>query len=534
MRAHDENVLAVMHALAEVSSDASVDMLEAAVKRMLVGLERKFHFRRTALVCLNPEDWSIEHVFTARGREAATWLAGDFVSELQGIPRSSLNPAFLRSADPDANGRRYIQLKRNVPFKALGSIVIPHDGLAVMLVAEARLACRRTPVDSQALRLATELLALTIEKRAGSIELERRTRRIEGDRAVQIADGVGHELNNNLTAILGYGEMAAEAAPPSSPMHAYVEEILDAGRRAKLVVDGILRPDRAQKDTAMAFNAVEATAAIVPVLRMSLVASIRLHINLPSSGLTIAGSPVDFGQVLINFCRDAGKVVGSGAQLRLVVEEFEQRIDRPLSHGQLYPRKYVRISIIDMGGDCTGPLCATGTVQSGKAIGVSSAHKVSRSLDGAMHVRGNTGKGTRLELFFPCVDASLIPTSSGFAAGGDDAGKGERIAVIDPDSESRSVWEERAAASGYEPVGFHGIADLVDWCYRHGVQPDAVLVHDRGGAADTGKMEAWLSSEVAWTYINDGASSLRKEQQAIDRQGLLGKLVSTPDLARPI
>lgn len=534
MKTYNKDALAVTHALTEVTPDASIDMVRAAVERVLVGLEGKFHFKRATLVCLNPEDWSIEHVFTARGPEAATLLARDFVSELQGMRYSPQGLHPWRGVDRDASScqGRYIQLRRN--FRTLASIVTPHDWLSVMLVVESRQAFQKTSADMQILRLATELLAFTIEKRMRSIEPKEREWPREGAREAGLADGVGHELNNNLTAILGYAEMAAEAALPTSAMHAYVEEILDAGRRAKLVVDGILRPDRARINTAMAFDAVEAIATIVPVLRMSLMASVRLHVDLPSSGLAIAGSPVDFGQVLIGFCRDAGQAIGSGGQLRLAVEEFEQRIDRSLSHGQLYPRKYVRISIIEVGGEFAEPLHVVDTVQGGKAVEVSTAHRAIRSLGGAMHVRANTGKGTRLELFFPCVDTPAISTSSGLAVGGSDAGKGERMAVIDPDRESRSIWEERAATSGYEPLGFRGTADLVDWCSRHGGQPDAVLVHDRGGATDTSKMEAWLSAEVAWTHINDGAASSREEPQTIDRKSSLGKFVSTPAFVRAI
>lgn len=536
MKARGTDVLTVMHALAGMPSNATPDMFRAAMNRALARLGEKFHFKSSALVSLSPEDWSTQQVFTAQGQGAAVRLVRDFVSNLQGTLCSSLEPALLRSVYRDASlcQVRYIQLKQNP--KAVASIVKPHDRLMVMLVVECRSAYRKTLADSQILRPVTELLALTLEKHARSIELEELAQRLEAAQRAQLAGGIAHELNNNLTAIMGYAEMAAEAVLPDSLTHAYVEEILDAGKRAKLVVDRILTPDCMRKNTVTPFNVVDAIAAILPALRMGLIAPVRLHVDLPDADLTVVGSSAEFQQVLIDLCKDAGEAVGGGGQLRLAVEAVEERTDRSLSHGQVYPGKYVRISIIDVGGEFGGPLFPMRAGQGGRADRVSTVHKVAESLKGATHVHSTLGEGARLELFFLCVNEQAIPIKSGFAAGGNRPGKGERVAMIDPDKVSRSMWEERAAALGYEPLGFPEVSDLVDWCFRHRLEPDAVLVHLDGHSwpADTSEMETDLSAGVAWTYINDGVTLSLKEPRLVDQPSVVEKPVNLNGLARAI
>jgi nitrogen-specific signal transduction histidine kinase len=536
MKARDTDVLAVMRALAGVPSNATPDMFRVAMNRALARLGEKFHFKSLALVSLNPEDWSIQQVFTAQGQGAAVRLVRDFVSDLQGMQCSSLEPALLRSVYSVASlcQVRYIQLKQNP--KAVASIVKPHDRLMVMLVAECRSAYRKTLADSQVLQAATELLALAMEKHARFVELEELARCLEEAQRAQLAGGIAHELNNNLTAIMGYAEMVTEAVLPDSQTHAYVEEILDAGKRAKLVIDRILTPDRMRKNTMTPFNAVDATAAILPALRIGLIASVRLHIDLPDADLTVVGSPGEFQQVLIDLCKDAGEAVGGGGQLRLAVEAVEARADLSLSHGQVYPRKYVRISIIDVGGEFGGSCFPMGVGQGGRADRVSTVHKVAQSLKGVMHMHSILGEGAHLELLFPCVNEPATPIKSGFAAGGNRPGKGERVAMIDPDRVSRSMWEERAAALGYEPLGFPEISALVDWCFRHGLEPDAVLVHmdGRSWPADASEMEADLSAGVAWTYVNDGITLSLKEPRLVDQPSVVEKPVNLDSLASAI
>jgi PAS domain S-box-containing protein len=61
-----------------------------------------------------------------------------------------------------------------------------------------------------------------------------------------LAGGIAHDFNNILGAILGYGEMAQKSAPEGSATRRYLENVMNAGNRAKMLVERILTFSRSR------------------------------------------------------------------------------------------------------------------------------------------------------------------------------------------------------------------------------------------------------------------------------------------------
>ena len=59
----------------------------------------------------------------------------------------------------------------------------------------------------------------------------------------QLVGGVAHELNNPLTAVMGYGELLSEDIP-SGPLRERVDKLANEGRRMKKIVENLLRFSR--------------------------------------------------------------------------------------------------------------------------------------------------------------------------------------------------------------------------------------------------------------------------------------------------
>jgi len=55
-----------------------------------------------------------------------------------------------------------------------------------------------------------------------------------------LAGGIAHDFNNILGAILGYGELAQEHSAQDSALRRYVDNVMHAAGRAKVLVDRIL------------------------------------------------------------------------------------------------------------------------------------------------------------------------------------------------------------------------------------------------------------------------------------------------------
>src|SRR5450432_1361115 len=73
------------------------------------------------------------------------------------------------------------------------------------------------------------------------LRLENRLQQAERFEAMgTLASGIAHDLNNILSAILGFGERALRAVDVSSRLHSDLSKVMVAGERGRTLVDRIL------------------------------------------------------------------------------------------------------------------------------------------------------------------------------------------------------------------------------------------------------------------------------------------------------
>ncbi len=92
-----------------------------------------------------------------------------------------------------------------------------------------------------------------------------------------LAGGVAHDFNNILGAVLGYGELAQNAAPPGSSLRRYVDSMMSAGQRAKSLVERILAFSRSGVGPRTAVHVQSIVNEALEILSASLADNIRLE-----------------------------------------------------------------------------------------------------------------------------------------------------------------------------------------------------------------------------------------------------------------
>ena len=99
--------------------------------------------------------------------------------------------------------------------------------------------------DADADRRIRDLEAEVERLRARQSELIAAARR---DAVAELAARVAHEVNNPLTGVLGYAELALAQLPPDDPARADIETIRTEALRARTIVQGLVdvarRPHR--------------------------------------------------------------------------------------------------------------------------------------------------------------------------------------------------------------------------------------------------------------------------------------------------
>lgn len=496
---------ATRNAIDRMSLTADPIAFRTSMIHVLAELADAAGFGATVLVCLDPENWSVDRMF---GQQSENEIARiqTFIAELRKQKEhfSDLVLCSSRDAPPTVCDGT------NVPIGPLPTVIAvisrPRDRSALMLIGEYRADYPHPACDAPSLWLVNELLSYTIERHRLSIEVDSLQRRLDEakrrEAAGPLANAVAHELNNNMTAIMGYAEMASETALQDSALHDYIEEVLDAGRKAQRILERVLKANLVPDDMATSFCIEDALVEILPALRLDLKSTLRLDIGLSVSDLLAVGNPADFQQVLLHLCRLAASADSEGGAIKVAISPLDQPSGVALSHSRLSPGRYVQISLTRP--EPTSDLFSAkgpGGFPTGSAF-ATAYEAVVTLLDGALHVSGDPAVETHLDLFLPRAHEQSVLANNRSELGTSHLGNGERVAIIDSDPLSRSTWEDRLALLGFEPLGFQSEATLAAWsAYHH--SPDVILAMGDRSRTSVETSDARTSESVReeWIYI---------------------------------
>ncbi|BCH62570.1 hypothetical protein RvVAR0630_pl07120 (plasmid) [Agrobacterium vitis] len=459
---------AVYAAIAGLSPEAAA--LPSTVADVLLRIEDCFGFRSTALVSLDPLTWSIEALHAGKGHADATnQLAGEIVAEIRLRDDPLADMTFWRYPDRSIKpmARALRQLAQRARPDTVASVVWLGERFGVMLIAECGTGRPVLAADTQILHLATQRLAIAIERHGhaehGRLEAGRQEDGRLEDGSGALAGGIAHEFNNVLTAIMGYAEMAADALHPGTSPRAYVDHIQGAGARAKLVIDQMLAFSREDTDARTVFDVVAATAEIVPDLGVLVSPSVSVRPKLPDRSLRIHGSRIELQQVVTNLCKNAGEAILDGGDVTLGVSAIDLKAPRVLTHGWLEAGRYVRVSVSDTGTGIAAedldrifdPFFTTRSGEGGTGLGLAMVLQTVQAMEGSLNVRSTIGSGTRFELFFPRIVKSVSrPVSKKIPGSRKHAGKVEAVVgnsrwrgqTGEPEQRPAVVWEEQVLA----------------------------------------------------------------------------------------
>jgi PAS domain S-box-containing protein len=240
-----------------------------------------------------------------------------------------------------------------------------------------------------------------------------------------LAGGVAHEVNNQLMAVLGFGEFAVKELGPDHPQTKDVEEMIRAAMRAAQVAQQLLTFSRRQVNQVQPLGVHEAVIALAPVLERVLGADKVLDIRPDRSHSRVMADPTQVDQVLINLAANARDAMGTGGRLTIVTDEVTLTEPYAQAHGlkHVAPGAYVRLTVSDTGcgmdratlAKIFEPFFTTKPVGSGTGLGLSTVYGIVKQHDGFIWAYSEPGHGTTIKVYLPAtVDASA---GSGVALG---------------------------------------------------------------------------------------------------------------------
>jgi PAS domain S-box-containing protein len=274
------------------------------------------------------------------------------------------------------------------------------------------------------------------------------------------AGGIAHDFNNILGAILGYGERALAAVAQGTPERRYVQQMMNAGDRARSLVERILTFSRSGITTRLPVHLQPVVTETLDLLKVRLPEAIQLEVQLDARDAFVAGDPAHMHQVVMNLCSNAVHAMPDGGTLR--VELVLQRLEAPrsLSHGAVGEGEFVRLTVHDTGVGISvdllerifNPFFTTRKAGEGTGLGLALVEGIVREYSGGVDVRSVVGKGTRFDVYLPVIDAVAVSAEQGGATL--PRGDGETVLLVDDEEALVALGEEVLAELGYEPVGF--------------------------------------------------------------------------------
>ncbi|MDO9438862.1 ATP-binding protein [Hydrogenophaga sp.] len=282
-----------------------------------------------------------------------------------------------------------------------------------------------------------------------------------------LAGGVSHDFNNVLAGIVGYGEMAQDAAVPGSDQDRHLGRVLRAAERGKALIDRILSFSRGGARASTVFELEPIVEEVLTLLTASLRPGVVLERVLGTPGARLRGDATQIFEAVMNLCTNAMQAMPDGGMLSVQLERQQVSTPRVLSHSPLAPGHYLALSVADEGVGITPdvmehlfePFFSARSQQGGTGLGLAVVFGVVTEFGGAIDVDSQPGHGARFTLYLPeCTDA--LPDSAAVLTAVPE-GAGQRLLVVDDEPALLALTQELLTGLGYEAVCFADVRDAL-------------------------------------------------------------------------
>lgn len=304
-------------------------------------------------------------------------------------------------------------LDDHVPASALQCRWQRLDGLTVEVeLAAAPLTWRGKP--------AVQLVLRDLTERKRIDERLQQTQRM--DAIGRLAGGVAHEVNNQMTVVLGTAEFLLRRPDLPNWARSDLDLIRRAAQSSAAVTSQLLSFGRRQLLSPRPLDLNAAVAEIAPILRRTLGPAIRLERSLQADIGTVVVDHAQFTQALLNLALNARDAMGvTGGVLRIESSVVQVLHGNALDGGtEATPGTYVTLRLSDtgMGMDRTTmsrvfePFFTTKPVGQGTGLGLAMVYGMVRQSYGYVTVESRLGVGSAFTIYLPQAGSTAEAASA--------------------------------------------------------------------------------------------------------------------------
>lgn len=214
----------------------------------------------------------------------------------------------------------------------------------------------------------------------------------------RLAGGVAHDFNNLLSIILGYGEIVLEDLDRDHPHWDPLEQICQAGRRARELTRQLLAFSRKQVLEMKVVDVNSVVAGFEKLIHRLIGEDVQLNLILCPDPLMVSADTTLLEQVMMNLAVNARDAMPGGGTLR--IETAFVATDGAPAAGIMF-----RDSGCGMDKEILShifePFFTTKDMEKGTGLGLATSYGIIKQHGGHIRVDSEPGKGTLFTIVLP-------------------------------------------------------------------------------------------------------------------------------------
>ncbi len=315
--------------------------------------------------------------------------------------------------------------------------------------------------DGSPLRVCGTYLNVTEQKRALA-EREQlmdqlvQTRKMEA--VGRLAGGVAHDLNNLLSPIIGYGELLLEDSSLNEEARESLEDMLEAGLRARDLVGQLLSFSRKQTLEMKPVDVNKIVLDFEKLLRRTIPEDVEIVIALSPEARAVMADVGLIEQVIMNLAVNAAEVMPEGGKLTIETAMTELDEEYAASRPDVKPGPYFMLAVGDTGQgmdkdtlDKVFEPFFTTKGEGGTGLGLATVFGIVKQHGGNILVYSEPGKGSVFKVYLPARDDAPVEEGAKRKKSSGLSGS-ETILLAEDHEEARAVAAAVLERHGYQVI----------------------------------------------------------------------------------
>ncbi|MBB2895690.1 ATP-binding protein [Pseudomonas sp. AS2.8] len=276
----------------------------------------------------------------------------------------------------------------------------------------------------------------------------------------QLTGGIAHDFNNLLTGIIGSLELMQRRrrGGDSSEDERYINAAVTSAQRAAALTQRLLAFSRRQTLDLKPLEVNPLVASLEDLLHRTLRENISIRTQLAAGLALVRMDANQLESAIINLAINARDAMPKGGTITITTAAVHLTAEQGAAL-ELREGDYVLLSVTDTGLGMTPdvlakvfePFYTTKPIGQGTGLGLSMVYGYMRQANGAVRIRSQPGKGTRVELYMPCLggEVGLLAVEEQKIA---PLGGGEVVLVVEDEVVVRSLILEVLSELGYQTL----------------------------------------------------------------------------------